>query len=69
MLIRKKKAFIVIFSIAIFITLYLGYTLFSGNREKVNFLPSITSNGHHQLEEKCDICHEPFKKGVERNTK
>ena len=34
--------------------------------EPTTFLPGRTSNGHHQIEKKCDACHTPFG-GVAQN--
>ncbi len=58
-IIKKRTA--AVFSIAILAAVYLGYTLYAADTDKVHFLPSKTSNGHHQLQEKCTLCHVPFK--------
>jgi len=39
---------------------YLAYPFIADNTDKSLFLPSKTSNGHHQIEENCELCHEPF---------
>ncbi len=39
---------------------YLVTTLINEKTDKRLFLPADTSNGHHQIEEQCDLCHEPF---------
>ena len=40
--------------------LYYGKNVLSENKDKNIFLPSKTSDGHAQLENKCVLCHSPF---------
>jgi len=49
------------------LVLWLGYTLFGNRADKTLFLTAKTSNGHHQIEEKCGLCHKPFQ-GVAKDT-
>lgn len=40
---------------------YLGARLFYAETGRTLFLTGVTSDGHHQMEERCDLCHVPFK--------
>ncbi|MEM6278394.1 MAG: cytochrome c3 family protein [Verrucomicrobiota bacterium] len=36
---------------------YLGWVFF-GKEDKRELLPGITTDGHHQIEQRCDVCHD-----------
>jgi len=45
---------------AVGLGLYLGLPLLRDDAEKTFFIDGVTSDAHHQLEARCELCHLPF---------
>ena len=53
---KKYRIWVIWGATTVAILGYLAWTFFWSD-DKRALLPGITSNGHHQIEERCDVCH------------
>lgn len=53
-----KPVYLIIWAVAtVVLGGYLSWVFF-GKEDKTALLPGITTDGHHQIEQRCDVCHD-----------